>query len=443
MFDSDGVGQLHQVLVHAAGDTLSAAARLDPGDLDDATLRGVIVGLERSRRRLDAAEAHLLAELHDRSATEDAEGLATSRWLAREAALPAGAARQRVRTATKLRDTLTEVDDALTDGRIGFDHARVLAEATNERNAEAMAAASATLCDLAASSAFGRWRRDVHALAALADPDGGHDPDDLTRNQLHLSPTDGLVMFTGELTGDHALTFHHTLEARADELFHRYKAEREQFPDQQIPARSTLRALALVELCRHAQGVDPDTTRAPRTDATIVIHACDPSAGAAVTATSDPATPAELVLGGWLDSQPIVAGPDGRRLDATSAATLICSAVFRVLHVTADGVPISETPTYRPTRSQRRALAHRDGGCVFPGCGATHGWTDAHHLQHWPTGPTTLPNLVSLCRHHHRIAHRHSWTLELTHDGWTRWTNPTGTTRWGQRHHRQRAGPET
>jgi hypothetical protein len=26
-------------------------------------------------------------------------------------------------------------------------------------------------------------------------------------------------------------------------------------------------------------------------------------------------------------------------------------------------------------------------------------------------------------------------------DGWTRWTTPDGDTFWGQRHHRQRAGP--
>jgi hypothetical protein len=426
MFDSDGVGQLHQVLVHAAGDSLSAAARLDPGGLDDVTLRRVVLGLERSRRCLDAAEAHLLAELHHRDSTDRRDGLRTSRWLAREARLPAGAARQRVRTATRLRDVLPEVDDALTDGRIGFDHARVLAEATNERNAEAMAAASAALCDLAASSAFGRWRRDVHALAALADPDG-HDPHDPARDQLHLSPTDGLVMLRGELTGEHALTFHHAVEAKADELFHRYRTEREQFPDQQIPARSTLRALALVELCRQARGVDPDTTRAPRTDATIIVHT-DPD-------PRDPATPPGL-------DGPVVTTPDGAPVHGEVAAMLLCSAVFRVLRVTPGGVPIAETPGYQPTRSQRRALAHRDGGCVFPGCGAPHTWTDAHHIQPWPTGPTTLPNLVSLCRHHHRTAHRNGWTLTLTDDGWTHWTTPTGTTRWGQRHHRQRAGPD-
>src|SRR5690606_24235255 len=115
---------------------------------------------------------------------------------------------------------LPDVDLALREGRIGFDHARVLAQVTNERNADAMAAASAALCDLAQLMAFGRWRREVHAAAAYADPDGGHDPNDITRNQLHLSPSDNLLLARGEWTGDEALIIEDAINAKADELFH-------------------------------------------------------------------------------------------------------------------------------------------------------------------------------------------------------------------------------
>jgi hypothetical protein len=65
----------------------------------------------------------------------------------------------------------------------------------------------------------------------------------------------------------------------------------------------------------------------------------------------------------------------------------------------------------------RRALSARDKGCRFPGCDCPPAWTDAHHVKHWADGgPTTLDNLVLLCRRHHRLVHEEGWTLELHQD---------------------------
>ena len=65
-----------------------------------------------------------------------------------------------------------------------------------------------------------------------------------------------------------------------------------------------------------------------------------------------------------------------------------------------------------PTAAQHRALAHRDGGCVFPGCDRPSEWCDAHHLVHWPSGgPTDLDNLALLCRRHHVAVHEGRWSF--------------------------------
>jgi hypothetical protein len=71
-----------------------------------------------------------------------------------------------------------------------------------------------------------------------------------------------------------------------------------------------------------------------------------------------------------------------------------------------------------PTAAQRRALAHRDGGCGFPGCDAPHSWCDAHHIVHWTAdGLTDLDNLVLLCRRHHVLCHEGRWRLRREANG--------------------------
>jgi hypothetical protein len=63
----------------------------------------------------------------------------------------------------------------------------------------------------------------------------------------------------------------------------------------------------------------------------------------------------------------------------------------------------------------RRALSARDTRCQFPGCSARR--CDAHHIDHWMDGgPTSLDNLVLLCRRHNRVVHEGGYTLRWRPD---------------------------
>jgi hypothetical protein len=192
--------------------------------------------------------------------------------------------------------------------------------------------------------------------------------------------------------------------------------DNEKCPELEIPSRSTLRALALTELIREALGVDLDSSKGPKVDATLIIDADDP------TTASD---------------------PDGVPLADGSTRVLLCDAEIHALIVDSLGVPLDLGRHVRwADDNQRRAVRHRDGGCAFTGCDAKVLWCDVHHCVHYEhDGVTDLCNLVCLCRHHHGVAHRKGWSVRVDGDGWPIFQTPSGKAFWGQRHGRQREGP--
>ena len=92
---------------------------------------------------------------------------------------------------------------------------------------------------------------------------------------------------------------------------------------------------------------------------------------------------------------------------------------------------------YNRALGERRALAARDGGCVFPGCDAPAAWTDAHHVVRVADGGTSdANNLALLCRHHHGVVHRPDWSMRHVGDQRFQVVTPAGVTLDCQRHHR-------
>lgn len=66
------------------------------------------------------------------------------------------------------------------------------------------------------------------------------------------------------------------------------------------------------------------------------------------------------------------------------------------------------------TAAQRRALAVRDGGCVWPGCQAPPGQAEAHHvIERSRHGPTDIDNGCLLCAGHHHYLHNSAYQLSM------------------------------
>ena len=131
---------------------------------------------------------------------------------------------------------------------------------------------------------------------------------------------------------------------------------------------------------------------------------------------------------------PTGTGPDRRHhhgrprrpdQNAPSPPTAIVVARDVVRHLACDATitPVTIDHHGNPTRcrtrhhryatpAQRRALAVRDGGCVFPGCDLPAGWCDAHHVTPWEAGgdhrpPQLGPAVSTSPRRHppHRVDH--------------------------------------
>ena len=381
-------------------DRCRKAALIDMSLGSNDELRAAVVDLEAARAALDALEGHCLAELEARDACDIDLGLSTVGWLCWHAHVPRPLAATRVKVANKLRRELSEVDAALAGGTISFEHARVLAQAANPRIAEAIAGVQDHLVEAAEHSPFEIWRREVAGLVELVDQDGGHDPDaDLARNRLHVHDVGGATQLRGELVGETALVVEAALEQATDVLFRRYQRDHEACPELVVPSRSVLRALALADLVRHGLA---ETRPAPVVDVTVVI---DGTTGAVST-------------------------PDGTRVDPQTCGHLFCDPVLHAIWRDRPSVPLDLKREVRfATPHQRRVLAVRDGGCVFPGCDAQPSWCDAHHLVYWEAGgDTDMHDLALLCRHHHGVVHRKGWTMTADVGGGFTITTPAGRT---------------
>ncbi|MCU1480224.1 MAG: hypothetical protein JWQ19_1010, partial [Subtercola sp.] len=68
--------------------------------------------------------------------------------------------------------------------------------------------------------------------------------------------------------------------------------------------------------------------------------------------------------------------------------------------------------------AQNRALANRDGGCVWKGCNRPPQFCESHHVVAWKDdtylpGRTDVGNGALLCKFHHNHLHTSDWRLVM------------------------------
>ncbi len=300
-------------------------------------------------------------------------------WLRSRCKVSGAEAAQRVGVARQL-EQLPITQQAFARGELGLQHVAAMARAAEHVGVAAVQRAEATLVGMAErmdpnqfTGVVKNYEHQVDARAALDEANRQHD-----RRYLRLSDSlDGMVKLEGLLDAEGGAVVSNAINAQLLP-----NGDDRRTPEQR-------RADALIEICARRQGTGRG---APRPH--LVVRATVETLAAADGAPS-----------GEIDG----AGP----VPAETVRRLACDAALT--RITGQGELVAEIS--RASRSippaMRRALADRDRGCVAQHCTRPVEWTDAHHLRHWADGgPTTMANLILLCRTHHRLVHEDGWQLQ-------------------------------
>ncbi len=372
---------------------------------------------------LDAATARLLDLIREFDARggwgNGSSFRSCAHWLSWRVGLDLRAARERVRVARAL-GTLPRLADALRRGQLSYSKVRALTRvATPETEERLLDVGRAGTADHVDRIVRG-WRR-VDRNANAKESTYRH----RSRTLQVYQDEDGMVVLQGRLDPETGAVLMKALDAAREALYQRRRdavinkntpagvspavpadlahepaAYRPSFGQQQVDALGLLAETAL------HHGLDAGT---PGERYQVVVHV-----DAAVLGEADAPADGQSVL------------EDGTRVPAETSRRLACDATRVVMRHEADGQVTevgARTRTIPP--ALRRALQHRDRGCRFPGCGLPLG--QGHHIRHWAHGgPTTLSNLVMLCRRHHRSVHEEGYQIERQEDGALRFRRPDG-----------------
>ena len=354
---------------------------VDPRALSDEELGEYLDEAERGIRVMEAHRGRGLAEFERRKAYAKDGHLSAAAWLAHRQGLSHGRADGAVRRALSL-DQMPGVARAFAEGEVSGSAVDELAR-TKEAAPEAFARSEGALVEAARTMSHGELRRVTATWRAAADPEGALADEDERheRRRLDVCPdVDGMTRVSGELDAEDGQGLITAIRAVMDSW-----ARSGPRSDARTPTQR--RADALAEICRQwLASRDRPTVGGERPHLVVTIDhrtLLERSGSHAELADTDAVTP-------------------------ETARRLACDArITRV--ITGPGsepLELGRTTKVVPA-GLRRAIAVRDRGCRFPGCGRPPGWCDCHHVLHWADGgETSLSNLVLLCRPHHRAIHR-------------------------------------
>jgi hypothetical protein len=328
------------------------------------------------------------------------------------------------------------VAQRLDEGILGVETASIIVKqcgvlAERGCSPDVVASAEQTLVDETVAlrlTADQTSRLAIH-LREVIDPDGAEPRDELLQQQRSLTlaqASDGMIRGRFALTPEQGGVWLSSIQAMQSPRVSgslaggpRFLSEDEfvaqtTAADTRTPAQKN--ADTVTELIARAAGA-ADMPRINGASTTVNVHISldDLEAGRGV---------------GWID------GVD-EPVPASTVTQLRCSSPIAATLFGDRGEVLYHGKAKRLfTAAQNRALAARDGGCVWPECDRPPSFCETHHVDEWvsddhPPGRTDIDNGVLLCHFHHSHLHKSSWKLVMQsgapHLIPPRWADPTQT----------------
>lgn len=367
--------------------------------------------------RLAAATAawlRLVAEFDERGGWHGVGIKSCGHWLSWQCGMSPVTAREHVRVARALR-ALPRIGAAFAAGRLSYAKVRALTRI-------AAPDCEAALLEFALSATASQTERFCRTWRRVDDGDGAGGPEPRPADGQSFEfwrDDEGYLTLKIRLRADIGEPLLAELDSLAEREARRERAQnkraRAAHDEIRAAGRTVDRAVTRRCLDDAAAGEAGERTAARRIAALVSL------AEARVSMDRRPGDPPRREVVVHVDAQVLAedtaAGrahfEGGGAITGAQARRMLCEAtVVTMLEKDREPLAVGRRKR-RATRTQRRALLRRDGGCARPGCPETRiERLHAHHMRHWLFGGRTeLANLVLLCDADHGLVHDHDLVL--------------------------------
>lgn len=398
----------------------------------------VAVGVERVTRGVEALQNQCVGGIESGEAWTTTGYRSFARWWTVHTHRRQQTSNAARLLARDLRDRLPHAAEALQAGRLGIEHAKVLARYTKtEAHREQLLddeMGEKFLVDQAARLDADMFTQVVKVWATRSDPEAADRSwrEQTAARELYLSQVLDGTDIRGWLGTEEGQLIGEALNA----IIGVPSAD-----DDRTPAQR--RADALVQLCRSHLDAGTSRPRArikPHIAITVdhatlerLINATRPlgpscpdadcfGQGTAPSAAGDDGLSVQIPAG--IDYDLLRGAVPGTFADGTpipfgQLAKLLCDGEFHRVVFGPDGDVLDSGRTERLfTAAQTRAIVARDRHCQYPGCTAPPGYGEIHHCLWWyHQGRTSVDNGILLCWWHHTVVHQRHLTIGRSTEG--------------------------
>ena len=399
---------------------VTALAARTVGELDGPDAAEVHSRIRSASDQALALAARLLARVEEDGRWAVGGARTFPEWAAQRTRSSVGAARREATLGKALDGDLPATAKAVATGEIGLEHAQVLARLapTSEARRAALASDSpdlneAALVEKARQMRADTLEREVKRWAARVDA-AAHEreyQEAVRRERLIMHARDNGVAVEGFLTVEHGEVLATALRG----IIGVPSADDRRTPDQR-------RAHALTELARlvldrglagGGAQVRPHISVHVSWETFEALkrqHAGNPGVFGGDASTPGGATslaPAEL--------------DNGQPIPQSVLARIACDSEVTRIVFGPDSQPLDVGRAQRTyTGSRRRGVIARYRCCQYTGCDRPPMLGEVHHVRWWTRdhGPTSVPNGILLCWHHHDLVHARNLTIGWTEGRW-------------------------